>query len=71
MAIRVGKTTTWEQWFAWKPVTLVNGKRVWLKRIYRKRMHVLEGGRRNGMWVRSYWIYGTLFNALSDHEAYK
>ena len=28
--------TSWEKWFAWKPVTLLSGKRVWFKTIYRR-----------------------------------
>jgi len=29
---------SWHIWFAWKPVTTINGERVWLKKIYRRQI---------------------------------
>jgi len=28
--------TDWKKWFAWKPVRLLSGKRVWLQTIYKR-----------------------------------
>jgi hypothetical protein len=28
--------TEWIKWFAWKPVTTIAGKKVWLKNIYKR-----------------------------------
>ena len=28
--------TDWQKWFAWKPVKLLSGKRVWLQKIYKR-----------------------------------
>ena len=32
--------TDWEKWFAWKPVKLLSGKRIWLKTIYKRQRTV-------------------------------
>jgi hypothetical protein len=46
---------TWEKWFAWSPV-LCNGKKVWLKYVYRKQISTLVS---TGMGeeICSYWVY--------------
>ena len=28
--------TPWKKWFAWKPVTLLSGKIVWLRNVYKR-----------------------------------
>ena len=32
-----GQEYYWRPWFAWRPVTTISGRRVWLKHIYRSR----------------------------------
>lgn len=29
--------TEWQKWFAWRPVEMLNGKKIWLKLIYKRR----------------------------------
>jgi len=55
----------WKEWFAWRPVTLINGKRVWWRKIYRKNIYLINAGSK-GMWVQSVWIYGTIIDVLSE-----
>ncbi len=33
---RLARLTKWHRWFAWHPVTTLDGQRVFLKTIYRK-----------------------------------
>ena len=34
--------TDWKKWFAWKPVKLLSGKRVWLQKIYKRERRTYE-----------------------------
>ena len=53
----------WQKWFAWRPVVL-NGDRVWLKTIYRRR--IWNYGSDNGQWPT--WQYGTIFDVLTHSQ---
>lgn len=33
----------WERWFAWRPVTTIRGRKVWLKFIYRRNYTSIAG----------------------------
>lgn len=35
----LGDTSNWEPWFAWAPVRTIDGKKVWLKKIYRREFY--------------------------------
>ena len=50
----------WTKWFAWRPMT-VNGKRTWLKVIYRRRLNTYVD---YDNWSR--YEYGTIFDVLKD-----
>ena len=51
----------WNTHFAWWPVA-VHGKYVWLKTVYRKRSKIRMLPDR----IYTCWIYGTLFDVLSE-----
>lgn len=51
----------WQQWFAWRPVTTIQGKRVWLKLIYRRSYSAISG---NG------YDYATVFDLLQKDLSY-
>lgn len=56
----VWENDPWDPWFAWKPVTTVSKKRVWLRMIYRRQRYWDVG--------RGYVIdtqYGELFDVIS------
>ncbi len=44
---------TWQLWFAWRPVRLIDGRRVWLETIQRK-WTAIEGGWDGPWWRRDY-----------------
>ncbi len=50
----------WVKWFAWKPVTLIGGERIWLKTIYRRgsKIRILGSGLSLG------YDYGTIFDVI-------
>lgn len=52
----------WAKWFAWRPVK-IQGKRVWLKTIYRRYIMVLVD---NSDW--GHYEYGTLFDILKQSQ---
>lgn len=53
----------WHEWFAWRPVK-VHGKRVWLKRVFRRRP--AHWSVEFDDWKR--YEYGTIFDVLKDAE---
>ena len=57
---RKQETTPWEQWFAWRPVK-VNGKRVWLKKVFRRCINTYVD---HDDWRR--YEYGTAFDAIRN-----
>lgn len=52
----------WKPWFAWRPVT-VNGKRVWMKKIYRRSINTYVD---HDDWTR--YEYGTIFDVIKEAE---
>lgn len=50
----------WEEWFAWRPVK-VNGKRVWLKRVFRRCINTYVD---HDDWKR--YEYGTAFDVIRN-----
>jgi hypothetical protein len=48
----------WHEWFAWHPVTTINGEKVWLKKIVRRKRWFFGYSHLNG------YVYGTLFDIL-------
>lgn len=50
----------WQEWFAWRPVK-VNGKRVWLKRVFRRCVNTYVD---HDDWKR--YEYGTAFDAIRN-----
>ena len=55
---RKQEVAPWEEWFAWRPVK-VNGKRVWLKRVYRRCINTYVD---MDDWRR--YEYGTAFDVI-------
>jgi hypothetical protein len=55
----------WTEVFAWMPVRTISGKRVWLKKVYRRRAWVV---RHYGLIIESTTQYGTLFDMLKDAQ---
>jgi len=51
----------WEEWFAWRPVKLLDGNRVWLKKIYRRCINTYVD---HDDWQR--YEYGTIFDVLKN-----
>jgi hypothetical protein len=51
-------TGPWQQWFAWYPVR-VNGKKVWLERVFRRCINTYVDF---DDWSR--YEYGTLFDVI-------
>jgi hypothetical protein len=58
---RKREISPWKLWFAWRPVKLLDGDRVWCKRIYRRSINTYVD---NEDWRR--YEYGTLFNVLKN-----
>lgn len=58
-----GPKAPWQEWFAWRPVT-IKGKRVWMKKVYRRKTNTYVN---HDDWPR--YEYGDLFDVL--HEAGK
>ena len=52
--------SSWAKWFAWRPVK-INGKRVWLKQIFRRRITTYVD-----MDDWAHYEYGTIFDILRD-----
>ena len=54
------ETMPWQQWFAWRPVK-INGRRVWLKTIYRRSLNTYVD---MDDWTR--YEYGTVFDVIKS-----
>jgi hypothetical protein len=52
----------WHQWFAWRPVKILN-KRVWLKQIYRRQIITYVD---TYDWIR--YEYATIFDILKQNQ---
>lgn len=52
----------WQQWFAWRPVT-IRGKKVWLKKIYRRCINTYVD---YDDWKQ--YEYGTVFDVIKSAE---
>ena len=51
----------WNIWFAWRPVTTINGERVWLKKIYRRCINTYVD---HDDWTR--YEYGNIFDIINQ-----
>ena len=51
----------WKKWFAWHPVK-INGKRIWMKTIYRK----YNWAKSTDFPFGEGYDYGTIFDVLKD-----
>ena len=57
--------SSWEPWFAWKPVKIENNWR-WLTKVYRKKSYYdLENITES---IKFNWIYGTIFDVLMEEQ---
>jgi hypothetical protein len=54
----------WREVFAWLPCQTISGKRVWLRKIYKRRFWVVWG---TGFHMEPHVEYGTLFDMIT-HE---
>ena len=59
---RKQETTPWTEWFAWRPVK-VNGKRVWLKKVFRRCVNTYVD---HDDWKR--YEYGTAFDVIRNES---
>lgn len=50
----------WKEWYAWRPVK-VKGKRVWLKKVYRRCINTYVD---HDDWKR--WEYGNVFDVIKE-----
>lgn len=55
----------WREVFAWWPVTTISGQRVWLDRVFRRRVWVVWG---TGFHMEPEVEFSTLFEMLADDE---
>lgn len=55
----------WREVFAWWPVTTITGRRVWLERVFRRRVWVVWG---TGFHMEPEVEFATLFEMLADSE---
>ena len=51
----------WQIWFAWRPVTTINGERIWLKKIYRRCINTYVDMED---WTR--YEYGNIFDIIKQ-----
>lgn len=54
---------TWREVYAWLPVKTINNKRVWFKKVYKRKMWAMWG---RGFHMEPEVQYGTLFDTLND-----
>ena len=52
----------WREVFAWLPVVTIGGKRVWMKKVYKRRLWVVWG---TGFHMEPQVEYGTLFDVIN------
>ena len=55
----------WCEVFAWWPVTTITGRRVWLEKVFRRRVWVVWG---TGFHMEPEVEFATLFEMLADDE---
>jgi hypothetical protein len=55
----------WHEVFAWWPVRTVNGRYVWLRKIYKRKFWVVWG---TGFHMEPYVEYGDLFDILAGQH---
>ena len=60
---RKQEVSPWKGWFAWHPVTLVNGERVWLKKVFRRCINTYVD---YDNWKR--YEYGSLFDVIKGDQ---
>ena len=53
----------WREVFAWWPVTTITGRRVWMERVFRRRVWVVWG---TGFHMEPEVEFATLFEMLAD-----
>jgi hypothetical protein len=59
------KPSSWEPWFAWRPVKIEKQWR-WLTKVYRKKLYYgLENITES---IKFDWIYGTIFDVLMEEQ---
>lgn len=61
-------TYPWHEVFAWKPVKTVSGKRVWWKRVYKRKVWVVWG---TGFHMEPHVQYATVFDILTYDNQYR
>jgi hypothetical protein len=54
-----GPQGPWEPVFAWRPIRDIHGRRLWLKRVFRREKNVY-------VWPPQGWEYGTTLDVLRD-----
>ena len=54
---------SWREVFAWLPVTTISGKRVWWRKVWKKRVWAVWGA---GFHMEPIVLYGDAFDLLDD-----
>lgn len=55
----------WREVFAWLPVRTITGQRIWMEKIYKRRVWIVWG---NGFHMEPEVQYATLFEILADED---
>ena len=54
---------SWREVYAWLPVTTISGQRVWLKRVYKRRVWLIWG---SGFHMEPEVQYATVFDLIAS-----
>lgn len=55
----------WREIFAWLPVKTINGKYVWMRKVYKQKYWAVWG---TGFHMEPIIEYGTIFDILTDEK---
>lgn len=58
---RRARRANWHKWFAWHPVRLLDGSRVWLRPVYRRNVWYLKTSRKTQE-------YGNIIDVLREAD---
>ena len=55
----------WHQVFAWRPVKTISGKRIWWKKVYKRKVWLVWG---TGFHMEPQVQYATVFDMLNHND---
>jgi hypothetical protein len=56
----------WREVFAWRPQKTIGGKKVWLRKVYKRRVWIVWG---TGFHMEPAVQYATIFEILADENS--